>query len=202
MLKRIIGIIVIIIVVATALIGVYLSPDDIATCDTGPNARDICHSADAIVALSGGNTDIRAAEAIKLYKQGWAPLLIFSGAALDEDSPSNASVMMQQAIDAGVPSKAIITDDNARTTHQNAEYTDEIINRYHIARLIVVTSPYHQRRAGLEFSRIVGPSVQIINHPTPNDPDWPWYWWATPRGWWLAGGELIKIGFTHAGESE
>ncbi|HEY0965587.1 MAG TPA: YdcF family protein, partial [Candidatus Saccharimonadales bacterium] len=137
-----------------------------------------------------------------LYKAGWAKYIIFSGAAFDEASPSNAAVMKQQAVDAGVPETSIITEDTSRTTHQNAEQTSKLLKEYGISRLIVVTSPYHQRRAGLEFKAIAGSEVAVLNHPAWGDPDWQWYWWATPRGWWLAIGELAKVGATHAGESQ
>jgi len=55
-----------------------------------------------------------------------------------------------------------------------------------------VTSGYHQRRASLEFNK-QAESVNIRNYPVTEDNDWGWFWWATPRGWWLAGGELVKI---------
>lgn len=189
-------------VIFTALLGAYLTPDDLSGCNTEPTQKTKCQSADAIVAVSGGNTSVRAAEAINLYKHGWGKYLIFSGAAMDVSSPSNAEVMKLQAVAAGVPDSAIITEDFARTTHQNAEKVDSVIEKYNIHRLIVVTSPYHQRRAGLEFKKFVGPSVQVVNHPAKNDPDWPVLWWLTPRGWWLAGGEFVKIIAFHAGESQ
>lgn len=182
-------------------IDLYLAPDNIRRCD-GPQTSGNCQKADAIVAVSGGNTSIRTAEAIQLYQNGWGDYLIFSGAAKDTTGPSNAEVMKRQALDAGVPDSVIIIEDAARTTHQNAEQTQQIINEHNIKRLIVVTSPYHQRRAGLEFAKRAGDGVTMLNHPAKNDPDWPWYWWATPRGWWLAGGEIAKIVATHAGESQ
>ena len=183
-------------------ISAYLTPDDLARCGEKPSNLAGCHKVDAIVAVSGGNTAVRTAEAIRLYQAGWAEYLIFSGAAFDEASPSNASVMKQQAIRAGVPVAKIITEDMSRTTHQNAKETSSLLQRHGISRLIIVTSPYHQRRAGLEFKRIAGDNALILNHPATNDPDWQWYWWLTPRGWWLAVGELIKVTATHAGESQ
>lgn len=199
---KFIVIIGIIVGVLVAGIGTYLSPDDLAHCGEHPDASGKCQKADAVVAVSGGNTSVRAAEAIRLYKNGWADKLIFSGAAQDTSGPSNAKVMKQQAIDSGIAAQDIEIDEFSKTTHQNAEGTDELVKNNNYSRIIVVTSPYHQRRAGLEFSDIFGPSVTIINHPAKDDPDWPWYWWATPRGWWLAGGELIKIGIVHTGESQ
>ena len=64
--------------------------------------QDKLEHSDAIVAISGGRTTVRADKAIELYKKGYAPLLIFSGAALD-DGPSNAFAMRDQALAAGVP---------------------------------------------------------------------------------------------------
>lgn len=188
--------------VVILLLGVYLSPDDLAKCDPSPSAKEGCLKADAIAVVSGGNTSVRTIEAIRLYKAGWANYLIVSGAAADPNSPSNAEIMKRQAIAAGIPEDAIIADPLARTTKQNAEETEAKTKDYEISRLIVVTSPYHQRRAGLEFKLNMPTNTTIINHPAPGDPDWPTLWWLTPRGWWLAVGELIKIGATHAGQSQ
>ena len=199
---RVLVVIAILLGVGVAILGSYLAPDDIAKCGGAPSEIAGCEPADAIVAVSGGNTQVRTSEAIRLYKSGWGKYLIFSGAAKDTTGPSNAEVMKTQALEAGVPSDSIIVDSFSQTTHQNAEETKAFINTYDISKLIVVTSPYHQRRAGLEFHYIMGDSVTIRNHPAPNDPDWPGYWWLTPRGWWLAGGELVKVGATHAGESQ
>ena len=185
----------------TVLTGVYLAPDDLAQCKA-PTAEGMCKKADAIVAVSGGNTSVRTAEAIRLYKAGWADYLVFSGAAADPAAPSNAAVMKKQAIQEGVPEQAIVTEEFSRTTKENAEETKQKSVEYGFKRLIVVTSPYHQRRAGLEFARLVGGNTEIINHPAPNDPDWPAWWWLTPRGWWLAGSELLKISVTHTEETK
>ena len=188
--------------IGIAIIGTYLSPDDLSKCSTTPTGETGCVKVDAIVAVSGGNTSIRAAEAIRLYQAGWAKYIIFSGAAFDSTSPSNASVMRDQAIAADVPKKVILTEEDSRTTHENAENTNSLLTAYDITTVIVVTSPYHQRRAGIEFKNFAGSGVSVINHPAPNDPDWPWYWWVTPRGWWLAVGELVKTGVTKVGESK
>ena len=183
-------------------IGNFLSPDDLAKCGEMPNDTTGCQKADAIIAVSGGNTPIRTSEAIKLYKNGWADLLIFSGAAQDEYSPSNAEVMRAQAIEEGVPSDSILIEPTSRTTHQNAGNAEQLFEEYGINQIIVVTSPYHQRRAGLEFQRLAGSTLHVRNHPAASDPDWSMWWWLTPRGWWLAIGELIKVGAVQSGNSQ
>ncbi len=204
MLRNALIILAITITIFITTISVYLTPDDLRNCAIKPSGQDNCQAADAIVAISGGNTPVRTAEAIRLYKAGWSDTLIFSGAAADTSGPSNAEVMRRQAIEEGVPANDIIIESDSQTTKQNAERTKELLvtaNGASVNRVILVTSPYHQRRASLEFGALAGDGITIINHPTPDDPDWSKIWWVTPRGWWLVGGELVKIAAFYAGES-
>lgn len=155
--------------------------------------QDTLRQADAIMVVSGGQTTARADEGIQLYKDGYAPKLIFSGAALD-DGPSNADEMREQALDAGVPSGAIVTDETARTTYQNATKTKPIIDRLNIHTIILVTSPYHQRRTSLTFKHVYGDGYTFINHSS-FDSRWSKFsWWASPFGVFITGSEAAKIG--------
>lgn len=168
----------------------YLTIDDLSTCE-GPTVLIAkCQPADAIVAISGGDTPARAEEAIKLYKAGWAPKVVFSGAALDTTGPSNAAAMRKQALAAGVPDSAIVLEENATDTIQNASSSYRLLAD--ARRIILVTSPYHQRRASIEFERIFGDTVAIVNHPTSTDRAWSGTWYLTPGGWWLAISEMAK----------
>lgn len=196
-------VLVAVVVIGISLISVYLTPDDLRGCES-VSSGDVCQQADAIIAVSGGNTSLRAAEAIKLYKEGWAKTLIFSGAAADTSGPSNAEVMRRQALAAGVPDEDIEVEMLAQTTKQNAERVKQLLVEAGgggAKRVILVTSPYHQRRASLEFRVLAGDGITIVNRPIKNDPDWSTVWWLTPRGWWLAGGELVKIVAFYVGES-
>ena len=172
------------------LLGMFLGPDDLRGCD---RPSDNCPTADAIVAVSGGDTVARTDEAIRLYKQQFAPLIIFSGAALDTTGPSNAQAMRSQALKQGVPDEAILIEEFSRNTAENAANTARFIADRDLSRIILVTSGYHQRRASLEFGARLGPTVTIVNHPVAVDKQWSPTWWTTPRGWWLALGELVKI---------
>ena len=192
-MKTFITILVILGIGAGIIFGItsYLQPTSFAGCTTQPNGIDNCQKADAIIALSGGDTTARAEAAIELYKNGWADTLIFSGAAQDKTGPSNAAVMKKQAVAEGVPNSAILIDEQSVDTAQNATNTEAIIANHTIHTVILVTSGYHQRRANLEFQHTVK-NVIILNAPT-DDQDWNMWWWLRPRGWWLASGELVKI---------
>lgn len=179
------------IVVVVIGLSIYLAPDDLAKCETIPTSSSPCTVADAIVTVSGGDTEARTDEAIQLYKNGWAPLLVFSGAAQDKSGPSNARVMQQYALKQGVPSDVILLDEESETTRQNAENTQTIFAKHDMKSVILVTSGYHQRRAGLEFNART--NVAVRNHPVASDNQWSSIWWLSPVGWFLAVGEFFKI---------
>ena len=172
------------IVISTGFFGwltFYLSP------------QDELAQVDAIIAISGGNTNARTREAVDLYKAGWASTIIFSGAALDPLSPSNAEVMRMTALDLGVPPEAILIDEASQDTKENATNTKAITDSSGIESFILVTSPYHQRRAYLEFRDQFDDSNQILNHSA-SDSEWSrGDWWQSVRGWQLTVSEAIGI---------
>lgn len=178
--------------VATIALPLYLGPDDIDGC-LEPTESGRCATVDAIVTVSGGDTNARTAEAIRLYNNGWSKMLVFSGAAADKDSPSNAAVMEDQAVAAGVDESHIVIEEKSRTTAENAQYTAGLLQQMNVKRILLVTSAYHQRRTNLEFTKQLGSDVVIVNHPVANDSQWSRWWWATPYGWFLGMSEVLKI---------
>lgn len=150
--------------------------------------------ADAIVAISGGDTGARTAEAVKLYEDGWSRHIIFSGAALDPSSASNAAVMAKLAEEQGVPKSAIQLEEHSTTTDTNATDSAVIINHDGYRSIILVTSPYHQRRASTAFHRAL-PNVAILNHSS-IDINWRRsHWWATAYSRQLTLSEFQKTAY-------
>jgi uncharacterized SAM-binding protein YcdF (DUF218 family) len=182
-------------------ISMYLQPNDLAQCNGTISLRAPCTPVDAIVAVSGGDTNARTDEAITLYKGGWAHTLIFSGAAQDKSGPSNAAAMKTRALKAGVPELAMYLDEMAETTTQNATNSQTLFAAHNIKSIILVTSGYHQQRASLEFHKRAS-EVTIMNQPVSTDQDWSFWWWTTPRGWTLALTELFKIALLKVGISQ
>jgi len=193
-MKWLVGVLLML-VVCTVALGIYLQPNDFARCPSigEPVDRRGCDAADAIVAVSGGDTMARTQKAIDLYKAGWAPYIVFSGAAEDKTGPSNAAAMRGIARQQDVPAHAILVEEFSENTRQNAENTNELLANNNIHDIILVTSGYHQRRAYLEFQALTSEhGATIRNHPT-SDKDWNGWWWLTPRGWYLAIGEFGRI---------
>lgn len=156
--------------------------------------EDPLAKSDVIVAVSG-DTGPRTATAVELWKQGLAPLLLFSGASLDPDSVSSAELMKRDAMQRGVPESAILIEPQSATTEQNAKRTAELMSEKGLHTAILVTSPYHQRRAALLFSRAFEPAgLTFRNHPA-SDPDWdPDRWWLREPSRSLTLVELAKLG--------
>lgn len=202
-MKLIASLFAVVVVFAIAVLGIsaYLAPDGLSHCQATPTSGADCSKVDAIVAISGGDTSARTAGAIKLYQEGWADLLVFSGAAQDKSGPSNAEAMKRQALAAGVSANAILVDETSETTKQNAANANSLFEEHGISSVILVTSAYHQRRAGLEFGQRAENKIKIINHPITQDNQWSQWWWTTPTGWFLAVSELFKVAVFYAGGS-
>src|SRR5467141_3293412 len=155
--------------------------------------------ADAIVAISG-DTGARANTAIALWKQGYAPLLIFSGGSSDPESVASAELMKRTAVAAGVPANAIAVE-GASATEENAARVAEVMKARGLVSAILVTSPYHQRRAAILFEREFGrAALTFRNHPA-DDRSWdPTLWWTSDPSRTLTLIELAKLGALVAGQ--
>jgi uncharacterized SAM-binding protein YcdF (DUF218 family) len=140
--------------------------------------EDPLEKADAIVVISG-DTGARANTAIALWKQGYAPLILFSGAAVDPASVSSAELMRREALRQGVPEKATLIEPASATTEENASEVAKLMVQRKLRSAILVTSPYHQRRADLLFTRSFRPVGLVLRNYPARDPEW------NPDLWWL-----------------
>ncbi len=89
--------------------------------------EDALVKSDAIVAISG-DTGARTDTAVALWKDGWAPLIIFSGAAIDPESVSSAEIMRREAVRQGVPESATLIEPNS-TPVASAARVDGVLTR-------------------------------------------------------------------------
>jgi len=137
--------------------------------------QDKLEKTDCIVAISGGETTQRTAEGVKLFKENYAPCLLFSGAARNGEV-SNAKTMQRYALKHGVPQDKIFIEEKSTSTYENAKFSKEILDKNNLKSIILVTSPYHQRRAYMNFRYVLGKDYKIINHSSPdstwNTKDW------------------------------
>jgi uncharacterized SAM-binding protein YcdF (DUF218 family) len=164
------------------------------------DVTDPLAKADAIVAISG-DTGARVDSAIALWKSGYAPVLIFSGGSSDPESVPSAELMKRTAVAAGVPDSAIVVEGSSATTEENAERVAELMRDKGLRSAILVTSPYHQRRAAILFEREFDrAALSFRNHPA-SDPDWDAsFWWMSEPSRSRTLLELAKLGALVAGQ--
>ena len=142
------------------------------------DVEDPIRPADAIVALSG-DTGPRTETAVELWRRQYAPIIIFAGASQDPSSVASGQLMKREAISLGVPEAAILVEPSSSTTEENAREVANLMRSRGLTAAILVTSPYHQRRAANLFEREFGPADPTFANYPARDPLWD------PNTWWL-----------------
>ncbi len=91
----------------------------------------------------------RVWHAARLYHAGKAPTILLSGGRNDwqADWPSQAKTMAQFLGDLGVPLRAIVLEENSRSTYENAVNCAELMRLLGMDSSILVTSALHMPRS-------------------------------------------------------
>jgi uncharacterized SAM-binding protein YcdF (DUF218 family) len=139
--------------------------------------------ADVIIVLSSG-TD-RVEEGVTLYNLGYASKILFSG-----DGANNMAI---QAESLGIPQNNILIENNSESTFENAKYSAAIMEAQEFKSAIVVTSPYHTRRASILFANFFRRwNLTICSVPFP--PSTASNWWKNPNLERDVISEYVKLG--------
>lgn len=137
--------------------------------------NDGLRKSDAIVLLEGDGLN-RYEKAVNLFKQGWAPKIIFSGGIIDYEYGSYPYVeILPLILNLGVPEIDIIHEDKSLNTKEQAVEVVKIAITNNWKRLILVATHEHQYRAYLTFLRQVLDvkcGIILYNAPVRN---LPWF---------------------------
>jgi hypothetical protein len=77
-----------------------------------------------------------------------------------------------------VPESATLIEPASATTDENASEVAKLMVQRKLRSAILVTSPYHQRRAALLFARAFEPAGLALRNYPARDPAWdPNFWW-------------------------
>jgi uncharacterized SAM-binding protein YcdF (DUF218 family) len=138
---------------------------------------DYAAHADAIIVLGcnvAGSSEptpcvqARAGHAADLFRQGYAPYVIASGGPTG-GGPTEASVLARVLQDSGVPTEDIVLEDRALNTIQNINYTEAIMRDRGWNSAILVTEPFHIKRATL-IARDTG--LTVYPSPATDSSNW------------------------------
>jgi uncharacterized SAM-binding protein YcdF (DUF218 family) len=149
--------------------------------------EDPLEKAHAIVVLSG-RMPIRAIEAARLYRQGYAPQVWLTRP--EEPAASLESMNILDAgedffnsrvlIHEGVPSDVILRlEPQINNTADEVRAVSEQLARENESVVILVTTKAHARRVRTLWNKLSGGRGRAIIRATPEDPFDPAHWWRT-----------------------
>ena len=157
--------------------------------------QDQLQRADLILVLAGARIE-RWLEGVDLYKEGWAPLVVMSAGPVEPIEadlqargvryPREGNLARDAAIALGVPPDAVVVLPNGvDNTAAEAAAVHAVFPS--ARRVIVVTSPYHTRRARFAFRReFKRAGVEVIVRSTR-------YSGSDPARWWRRRGDVRYI---------
>jgi uncharacterized SAM-binding protein YcdF (DUF218 family) len=152
--------------------------------------RDSPAPADAAIVLAGDPDYERTKSAARLLLRGEAGLLVLTGG---EPGPGDSAESLRQvALALGVPPDRIRMEQVSHSTHEAMVAVRAFVERDGIRSLVVVTSPYHQRRAAWAARRTLA-NIRVISRPAEPSSWRPDGWWKTRRGRRIVFGEYAKL---------
>ena len=136
--------------------------------------RDQAAPADAIIVLGAAAYDAkpspvfeeRIRHGLDLYRQGFAPKLIFTGGFGGAGARfSESQVARRYALKQGIPARDILIESRSRTTRQNLVEAKRLMEARGMRRAILVSDPLHMARA-LRLSDELG--IDALASSTPS----------------------------------
>ncbi len=161
--------------------------------------------ADAIVLLSGSSVyKERAGRAAELYREGRAARIILtndgfrgSWSNVEQRNPFYHESTLTELTRSGVPRDAVeVLMPQVSSTYDEAILLRKHIDEQRLSRILIVTSPYHSRRALWIFRQVFrGTEVRIGLEParTGTQSPAPATWWLRQRGWQSVPTEYLKL---------
>jgi len=126
--------------------------------------------ADALLVLCSYDTSV-AERGARLFLEGWAPLLIFSGGlgAITRNlwSEPEAELFARVAREMGVPGGRILVETRSTNTGENVRFTRRLLEERGLdpESFILVQKPYMERRAYATFKRYWPEKRAVVTSP-------------------------------------
>lgn len=107
---------------------------------------------------------LRLDEAVKLYRQGYAPFIIVSGGRGPDEEISEAEAMAAYLAAHGIPADRILSEPASHTTLENLVNSRAIMENRGLATAIIVSNASHLHRS-LILARYLGMEVSAAPAP-------------------------------------
>ena len=161
--------------------------------------------ADAIIVLSGSASyKERTREAAKLLLDGHSQRILITydttpgpWSSIDQRNLFFYERSFRELRDAGVPDSNIeLLAQPVTSTKDEAEVAREYAQEHRLRSILVVTSPYHSRRALWTFNRVfreTGIQIGLMSPSPGTQSPQPTTWWLSIKGWRLVPTEYVKM---------
>ncbi len=145
------------------------------------------------IAVLAGDTPSRLMEGIELYLRDVGAQMVITQEPeprvapifrrLGITLPSDPQFIKNTAVRLGVsPEEIFFIDEPVTSTYQEAEAVKRYMKKNGKKSVVLVTSPYHTRRALYIFRRVLGPEgIDVFVRPTKYDGFDPDKWWMDRR---------------------
>jgi uncharacterized SAM-binding protein YcdF (DUF218 family) len=151
--------------------------------------------AEIAVVLGGGEGE-RLGAALRIWKEGRVPAILITGPATPllrvytgEDSLTQGEAKRRIAVRKGVPDSSVYLALGPTSTYEEAVTVRGFLEERKIRRAIVVTSPFHSRRARRTFLHIFRDSpVEITLETLPLDLSYH-----RPEQWWTREHDMMTV---------
>ena len=164
-------------------------------------ARDEVGPADVIVVLAG-NSPFRAGHAETLYARGLAPHVIISNEPLSSHGIQTTWLALRERglVQLAIPHDAIFPiPEISDGTYEEALHSRDIMLAHGWRSAILVTDPFHMRRALLTFRHVFEPAgLVVIASPADGSKYGVNNWWTDRNAAMRVAQEYLKLGYYFA----
>ena len=178
-------------VIGICVLGYFVHPIVLASVGAYLVVEDVLEPASAILVLSG-RSPLRALEAARLYKDGWAPKIILTQALRKEDFYAFSSLGIdfveqheydrEALLRSGVPDDAImVIEEKVENTLAELKAVLRLPGSPKATTLIIVTSNYHTRRTAAIWDHLTDGQLKVVVRWTRSDTSFDTATWWTNR---------------------
>ena len=173
--------------VVLALLILILHPVWLTWAANYLNSSERPEKADAIVVLGGGRGQ-RCQYAARLYREGYAPtIFVMGGSNLGGCCSSEQAYMLEELLSYGLSQSVITSGASSTSTYEEAGNALTALRRAGARSAIIVTDPFHVRRASATF-RKVWEGSDISARFCACDPSW-----FRAERWWTREREILAV---------
>jgi len=157
--------------------------------------RDEAEKVDAIICLGGGSGE-RLQKVVKLYKKGYAPIVILTASEISDPEVREFAVDLKRRflLHKGIPSQSIISEFESDNTYFEVKNITDFMISNNLHSAIVVSDAYHMRRVSCVFRKIFRNNVKLLYVPA--EAKWAeGHWWGNEKSLVYVFNEVLKLGY-------